>query len=184
VSSIKRDGTGPGQSLCDNFLYGVKGGLATANRRPAGAEDEAAGDARETPVDARGCVRSWGYHRGESYSARGRQSRGAALASPPPLRGGATGAAASRPVCRPEQARGWSPPSRTRGAGSARTANVLDHQDEAGQSAQSPGEDQEQTLAARRRVRGTSPLTLRSTVEVSENLSRALRVLRMAYGHT
>ena len=38
------------------------------------------------------------------------------------------------------------------------------------------GEDPKQTLAARQRVRGTSPLTLRSTMGVSRNLSRALRV--------
>jgi hypothetical protein len=35
------------------------------------------------------------------------------------------------------------------------------------------GEDQKQTLAARQRVRGRSPLTLRSTMDVSRNLSRA-----------
>jgi hypothetical protein len=38
------------------------------------------------------------------------------------------------------------------------------------------GKDPKQTLAARQRVRGTSPLTLRSTMGVSRNLSRALRV--------
>jgi hypothetical protein len=38
------------------------------------------------------------------------------------------------------------------------------------------GEKSKQTLAARQRVRGTSPLTLRSTMDVSRNLSRALRV--------
>src|SRR6185437_10783181 len=38
------------------------------------------------------------------------------------------------------------------------------------------GEDQKQTLAAGQRVRGTSPLTLQSTVDVSRDLSRALRV--------
>jgi hypothetical protein len=38
------------------------------------------------------------------------------------------------------------------------------------------GKDPKQALAARQRVRGTSPLTLRSTMGVSRNLSRALRV--------
>lgn len=58
---------------------------------------------------------------------------------------------------------GWTPPPgrdcwvvrrHERADWAARTPNVLDHQGEAAQSAQAPGEDQEQTLAARQRVRG------------------------------
>ena len=67
---------------------------------------------------------------GETSSARGRQSRGAALASPPPLRGGATGAARQPPGSLPRAGRRMVPAVTSARAGSVRTANVLDHQDD------------------------------------------------------
>ncbi len=144
-------------------------------RQPTGqpADRERSGRRRARDASRRaGIVSGHGVTTGTiPVAPGGRQSRGAALASPPPLRGGATG---RQPPGLPPRAGSRVVPTATNArSGRARTANVLDHQGEAGQSARSPGEDQEQTLAARQRVRGTSPLTLRPTMDVAQNLSRA-----------
>jgi hypothetical protein len=161
-------------SLCDNFLYGFKV-AACRPRRLWCADAEAARDARETPADARGLCLVMGCHVASGLASGAPQSQGAALASPPPLRGGATGAAASRPVCRPDRsARG---PRRHERASWQRANSQRPRPPGRGAAHLSPGEDQKQTLAAGQRVRGdTTPSPFGQAWEVSENLSRALRV--------
>jgi hypothetical protein len=86
---------------CDNFLYGFKGGLATADRR---AEDEAAGDARGTPVDARRLCLVMGLPPGRDQQRQGRGSPG-----------GGFGVAA--PSARGRDGRGRQPPGLSPRAG-------------------------------------------------------------------
>jgi hypothetical protein len=55
------------------------------------------------PVDARGLCLVMGLPPGRDQQCQGRAVQGAALASPPPLRGGATGAAAAARFAAPSR---------------------------------------------------------------------------------
>jgi hypothetical protein len=92
-------------------------------------------------VDARGLCLVMGLPPWRDLSVRGKAVPGAALASPPPLREGATGAAASRPVCRPDRsARG--PRRHERASWRRANGHRPDHQGHAWRPVRSPGNGQ------------------------------------------
>ena len=65
-------------------------------------------------MDARGLCLVMGCHAGEWPSVRGHRSPGGGFGVAAPSARGRDGRGRQPPVCRPEQVRAWSPPSRTR----------------------------------------------------------------------
>jgi hypothetical protein len=157
---------------CDNFLYGFKGGLATAAavRR---AVAEVPGVARECQrwrgsVERHGDnTESGGLGPGEAVAGGGlgfarRLPRGSALAS-----------AARRPVCRPEQARTGNLPLRPRELAAREQPAVTTTR---ATRASAPSHRQGQIWHLRGSERSALPEPPAAMVDVSRNPSRALRV--------
>jgi hypothetical protein len=159
-------------SACDNFLYGFKGGLRPPS--PVGGCGRCDVSTRKCQGLRREAYQAWANTEASTCSQEGLVTWGGrASPSPSRLRPGHGG---PPPGPHSRQARTGNPPQRPHELATRERSAVT--------STRATRPSRTEPAKCQAQATGWPPHTRRWMVRAGQNLSRALRVLRMAYGPT